>query len=96
MKNFKYLDNTAILSLNAEKCSGCGRCINVCPHSVLVINNGLAHIVKPDSCMECGACVKNCPEKALFTNPDDGCGCAAYIIASWVARLRGKPSNCGC
>lgn len=96
MKSFKYLDDTAILTLDTEKCTGCSRCITVCPHSVLAVSNKIAHIVDPNSCMECGACVKNCPENALFTNPDDGCGCAAYIIASWVAKLRGTPSNCAC
>lgn len=96
MKTFKYLDNTAILTLDVEKCTGCRRCIMVCPHSVFAVRHKVASIVKPNSCMECGACVKNCPENALYTNPDDGCGCAAYIISSWVAKLRGKPSNCGC
>jgi ferredoxin len=47
--------------------------------------------------MECGACAKNCPVGAIYVNPDDGCGCAAYIINSWIARVRGKaPSGCGC
>jgi NAD-dependent dihydropyrimidine dehydrogenase PreA subunit len=97
MQDFRYLDNTAILCLSVEKCIGCGNCELVCPHRIFVIREGKAEIVDPNGCMECGACAKNCPVGAIYVNPDDGCGCAAYIINSWIARVRGKaPSGCGC
>lgn len=97
MKEFRYLDNSAILRLSVEKCIGCGNCELVCPHRIFVIREEKAEIVDPNGCMECGACAKNCPVGAIFVNPDDGCGCAAYIINSWIAKVRGKaPSGCGC
>lgn len=97
MQDFRYLDNTAILRLSVEKCIGCGNCELVCPHRIFVIREEKAVIVDPNGCMECGACAKNCPVGAIYVNPDDGCGCAAYIINSWIAKVRGKaPSGCGC
>ncbi|MGW8193492.1 MAG: mercury methylation ferredoxin HgcB [Desulforhopalus sp.] len=97
MKDFRYLDDTAILQLSRELCIGCGDCVTVCPHRVFVISGGKARIVDQNGCMECGACAKNCPVDAIYVNPDDGCGCAAYIITSWIAKIRGKtPSSCGC
>ena len=84
MQGFRYLDDTAILRLSEEKCIGC-------------VKGKKALLIDADTCMECGACAKNCPTDAIYVNPDDGCGCAAYIIYSWIARFRGEtPSGCGC
>ena len=95
MKSFRYLDNTAILRLSVEKCVGCGSCALVCPHRVFIVEEHKAVIVDPDGCMECGACSRNCPTEAIFVNPDDGCGCAAYIVNSWLSRVRKKPRATG-
>jgi len=95
MKDFRYLDNTAILRLNPEKCIGCGNCATVCPHRVFELRGKKAVIIDHDGCMECGACATNCPAAAIYVNPDDGCGCAAYIINHWIARLTGtSPKGC--
>jgi NAD-dependent dihydropyrimidine dehydrogenase PreA subunit len=61
----KYIKNVATLKLYQEKCIGCGRCFEVCPHSVFRIEDGKAAIKDLDSCMECGACARNCPVKAI-------------------------------
>lgn len=80
-----------------EKCIGCGNCELVCPHRIFRVRHGKALIIDANGCMECGACATNCPAHAIYVNPDDGCGCAAYIINSWIAKVRGKsPSGCGC
>lgn len=97
MKNFRYLDNTAILRLDQETCIGCGNCTVVCPHRVFKLQDKKSEIVDYNGCMECGACATNCPVDAIYVNPDEGCGCAAYIINSWLAKIRGKPVNaCSC
>lgn len=97
MKGFKYLDDTAILILTADKCIGCGNCETVCPHRIFRVVDGKASITNVNECMECGACAMNCPTQAIYVNPDDGCGCAGYIINSWIAGIRGKTqSGCDC
>ncbi len=87
----KYLKNTVTLSLAKDKCSGCGKCTEVCPHGVLNIDNDKAQIAEKDLCMECGACVMNCPAKAIEVNA--GVGCAAAIIKSWFT---GNEPTCDC
>ena len=90
MKN-KYLKNVTTLSYNVDKCVGCGRCAEVCPHGVFDITDKKAYIVDKDSCMECGACALNCPAKAIEVNA--GVGCATAIISSWFT---GKEPSCNC
>jgi NAD-dependent dihydropyrimidine dehydrogenase PreA subunit len=90
MKN-RYLRNVSTLSIKSDKCTGCGKCLEVCPHNVFTMENGKSHIVKKDSCIECGACVKNCPFDALEVKP--GVGCASAIIKGW---LTGTEPSCDC
>ena len=87
----RYLGNVTTLAYNAEKCAGCGRCTEVCPHGVFDIFDKKARITDKDLCMECGACALNCPANAIGVNA--GVGCAAAIIKSWFT---GKKPSCGC
>lgn len=96
MKGFSYIDGAAILKLNKETCIGCGNCVTVCPHRIFELHDKKAHICDYNACIECGACANNCPVEAIYVNPDDGCGCAAYIITSWISKIRGKKVNCLC
>jgi NAD-dependent dihydropyrimidine dehydrogenase PreA subunit len=87
----KYLSDVTTLAFDVEKCIGCGRCAEVCPHGVFEINNKKARADDRDSCMECGACAMNCPAGALSVNA--GVGCAAAIIIGWFT---GTEPHCGC
>ncbi|NTV89762.1 MAG: 4Fe-4S binding protein [Clostridiales bacterium] len=87
----RYLKNVATLVLDTDKCKGCGRCMEVCPHGVFAMKEGKAEILNRDWCMECGACEKNCPFGALEVNA--GVGCAAAIIKGF---LTGTEATCGC
>jgi len=87
----KYLKNVTTLAFSTEKCIGCGRCTEVCPHGVFDIDGGKARIIERDLCMECGACALNCPVSAIEVNA--GVGCALAIIMSWFT---GKEPTCGC
>ncbi len=88
----KYLANVTTLTYAADKCVGCGRCVEVCPHGVFTLQDGRAQIADRDRCMECGACALNCDFGALAV--DSGVGCAAALINSMITG--GEPScDCG-
>lgn len=87
----KYLANVTTLKYDSEKCAGCGRCVEVCPHGVFKMQDKRAAITDRDLCMECGACALNCDFGAISVNA--GVGCAAAIINSMIT---GGPPSCDC
>ncbi len=94
MKGFRYLKNVATLELDRAACTGCGRCMEVCPHGVFAIAEGRARIADRDACMECGACARNCAAGAIRV--DAGVGCASGLINEWLRerKLGGVGGNC--
>ena len=87
----RYLKNVSTLVYTVQRCIGCGRCTEVCPHGVFDLCENKARIADKDLCMECGACALNCPAKAIAVNA--GVGCAAAIINGWIT---GKEPSCDC
>ncbi len=87
----RYLKNVATLNLSPETCIGCGRCAEVCPHGVFIVDEQKARIRDKNLCMECGACARNCPVNAIAV--DAGVGCASAVILGW---LTGKEPSCDC
>ena len=53
----KYLTNVVTLELMAELCTGCGRCLEVCPREVFGKNGKNVRIMDRDLGIECGACM---------------------------------------
>jgi NAD-dependent dihydropyrimidine dehydrogenase PreA subunit len=91
MGRLQYLTDVVTLELDAEKCVGCKRCTEVCPHGVFFIEDGKARIADRDNCMECGACQSNCPADAISVGV--GVGCAQAVINGF---LRGTEPDCDC
>ena len=86
-----YVKKVVSLSYDAARCTGCGRCVEVCPQQVFAIEDRRAVMVDRDRCIECGACAGNCPAGALSVRA--GVGCASAILLSM---LTGKEPTCGC
>ena len=91
MLELRYLKNGESLTICRDSCTGCGACIEVCPHGALELRGRKAEIRDKELCMECGACARNCPAKAITVSA--GVGCAAAIING---KLRGTEPSCDC
>ena len=51
--------------IDYSKCSGCGKCVEVCQFDALTIVEGRP-IRDNKKCMSCNSCFFNCPSKALY------------------------------
>ncbi|HBS60980.1 MAG TPA: adenylylsulfate reductase [Firmicutes bacterium] len=63
------------ITIDREKCTGCGKCREVCPGSLLyAAQDGKAEIRYPKDCWGCTSCVKECRFTAIkyYLGPDIG------------------------
>jgi 2-oxoglutarate ferredoxin oxidoreductase subunit delta len=58
----------------ADRCKGCGFCVEYCPRDVLQLSRGFNRkgyhppvAVKAGACLNCGLCEMICPEFAIFS-----------------------------
>ncbi len=53
-----------------ENCTGCTKCVRVCPTEALRVRNGKV-ILDENRCIDCGNCIKVCPFKAIVPVTDN-------------------------
>ncbi len=58
----------------AERCKGCGFCVEYCPNEVLELSKEYntkgyhpPFVKNPDSCVNCGLCEMICPDFAIWS-----------------------------
>lgn len=75
-------------SIDAEKCTGCGTCVDFCHHGVFELDGDKAKVSDPTGCVVgCTGCQSLCPERAI-SFPD----MKEFVAA--MRRLRGQ--SCAC
>jgi len=53
-----------LISINLERCSGCGACLEVCPTGAVYLVDGKA-AVDQTLCCDCQSCITACPTEAI-------------------------------
>ncbi|ACD96420.1 4Fe-4S dicluster domain-containing protein [Trichlorobacter lovleyi] len=59
--------------IDTRRCSGCGRCVAVCPERIITLetthHRKHAVITEPHRCTTCGRCITVCPLEAISSSP---------------------------
>ena len=87
----RYIESVITLEYDPERCTGCRRCTEVCPHGVFAMEEGRAALVDRGRCMECGACELNCAWGAITVQ--SGVGCVSALL---TASIRDRLGIAGC
>jgi len=52
--------------VNEDLCTGCGKCVNVCPYTAIKLNEARGKVEVTDvNCKGCGSCAATCPVGAM-------------------------------
>ena len=53
------------MSIDSDKCVGCGDCVRSCAYGVLEIMDNIAYPVKLENCKGCKDCSQECKAEAI-------------------------------
>ena len=54
-----------VAQVNSERCTGCGRCVSVCPAQAISLDPAGRAVVNTALCQSCGVCASQCPVQAI-------------------------------
>lgn len=89
-----------IISIDEEKCNGCGACATACHEGAIEIVNGKAKLMRDDYCDGLGDCLPTCPTNAIsFVIREAAAYDEAAVLKNKEKKQRnheGSPLPCGC
>jgi len=79
-----------IITINQQKCNGCGLCVSACHEGAIGIVDGKAQLLREDYCDGLGDCLPACPMNAISFEEREA---PAYNEAAVLAAKKGsKPA----
>ena len=92
-----------IITIDQEKCNGCGLCVNACQEGAIGMAEGKARLLRDDYCDGLGNCLPACPMDAISFEtreaaPFDSAAVREYMantLKSIPASLKADPADEG-
>ena len=84
-----------IITIDEEKCNGCGLCADACHEGAIGIVGGKAKLLREDYCDGLGDCLPACPMKAIsFEEREAPAYNEAAVLAAKKAKEKELPWGC--
>jgi len=80
--------------VHAERCTGCGGCMKVCPAGAICIE-GQKSVIDSSKCIGCASCLAACPTMAMFIDFGAGNAVQEKIAEYSYAVLKDKKGKAG-
>ena len=85
-----------IIEIDAEKCNGCGLCVDACHEGAIGLVDGKAKLLRDDYCDGLGNCLPVCPTGAIGFVEREAADFDAAAAEKNVQATAGAQAACGC
>jgi len=87
-----------IITIDEEKCNGCGACAAACHEGAIEMVNGKAKLTREDYCDGLGDCLPACPTDAIRFEMREAPAYNEAAVKKAKAQKEGRPEKlpCGC
>jgi ferredoxin len=92
IKSQEYFMVQRIISIDKEKCNGCGLCVTACAEGAIGLIDGKARLVREDYCDGLGNCLPVCPVGAIRFE-QDGQDRPIQRSMQWPLQMKLVPAN---